>query len=180
MTLVKVRCDLFAQCSLYLPRTFGSSRDFYPQHSQQTARYDDVIKWKHFPRYWPVVRGINWSPVNSPHKVQWNRALMFSLICSLNKRLSKQSWGWWFVTPSRLLWRYCNELAHEGEVNFRCPQWLTCALVQYSTTICKLVDLIPALRQSDCRIPNWVSAKTVLSCSTNHGQTTARFRSFFR
>ena len=52
--------------------------------------------------------------------------------------------------------------------------------VSYSTTICKLVDLIPALRQSDCRIPNWVSAKTVLSCSTNHGQTTARFRSFFR
>ena len=51
---------------------------------------------------------------------------------------------------------------------------------KYSTTICKLVDLIPALRLSDCRIPNWVSAKTVLSCSTNHGQTTARFRSFFR
>ena len=50
----------------------------------------------------------------------------------------------------------------------------------YSTTICKLVDLIPALHQSDCRIPNWASAKTVLSCSTNHGQTTARFRSFFR
>ena len=49
-----------------------------------------------------------------------------------------------------------------------------------STTICKLVDLIAALHQSDCRIPNWVSAKTVLSCSTNHGQTTARFRSFFR
>ena len=24
----------------------------------------------------------------------------------------------------------------------------------YSTTICKLVDLIPSLRQSDCRIPN--------------------------
>ena len=26
----------------------------------------------------------------------------------LNKRLSKQSWGWWFETPSRLLWRHCN------------------------------------------------------------------------
>ena len=50
----------------------------------------------------------------------------------------------------------------------------------YSTTICKLVDLIPALHQSDCRIPNWVSAKTVLSSSTNHGQTTAHFRSFSR
>ena len=25
-----------------------------------------------------------------------------------NKRLSKQSWGWWFETPSRSLWRHCN------------------------------------------------------------------------
>ena len=26
----------------------------------------------------------------------------------LNKRLSKQSWGWWFETPSRSLWCHCN------------------------------------------------------------------------
>ena len=26
----------------------------------------------------------------------------------LNKRLSKQSWGWWFETPSRPLLRQCN------------------------------------------------------------------------
>ena len=43
--------------------------------------HDDVIKLKHFPRYWPFVRGIHWSPVNSPHKGQWRGALMFSLIC---------------------------------------------------------------------------------------------------
>ena len=43
--------------------------------------HDDVIKWKHFPRYWPFVRGIHRSPVNSPHKGQWREALMFSLIC---------------------------------------------------------------------------------------------------
>ena len=29
----------------------------------------------------------------------------------LNKRLSKHSWGWRFETPSRLLWRHCNNLA---------------------------------------------------------------------
>ena len=62
---------------------------------------DDVIKWKHFPRYWPFVRGIHRSPVNSPHKDQRGGALMFSLICALNKRLSKQSWGWWFDTLIR-------------------------------------------------------------------------------
>ena len=27
-----------------------------------------------------------------------------------NKRSSKQSWGWWFETPSRPLWRHCNVL----------------------------------------------------------------------
>ena len=26
----------------------------------------------------------------------------------LNKRLSKQSWGWWFETQSGSLWRHCN------------------------------------------------------------------------
>ena len=39
------------------------------------------MKWKHFPRYWPFVRGIHRSPVNSPHKGQWRGALLFSLIC---------------------------------------------------------------------------------------------------
>ena len=39
--------------------------------------HDDVIKWKHFPRYWPFVRGIHRSPVTSPHKGQWHGALMF-------------------------------------------------------------------------------------------------------
>ena len=28
----------------------------------------------------------------------------------LNKRLRKQSWGWWFETLSSLLWRHCNGL----------------------------------------------------------------------
>ena len=43
--------------------------------------HGDVIKWKHFPRYWPFVWGIHRSPVNSPHKGQWRGALMFSFIC---------------------------------------------------------------------------------------------------
>ena len=42
--------------------------------------HDDVIKWKHFPRYWPFV-GIHRSTVNSLHKGQWRGVLMFSLIC---------------------------------------------------------------------------------------------------
>ena len=44
--------------------------------------HDDVIKWKHSPRYWPFARGIHRSPVNYPHKGQWREALMFPLICA--------------------------------------------------------------------------------------------------
>ena len=42
--------------------------------SGEILQYDDVIKWKHFPRYWPFLRGIHRSPVNSPHKEQWRGA----------------------------------------------------------------------------------------------------------
>ena len=55
------------------------------------------------------VMGIHRSPVNSPHKGQWRRALMLSLICALNRRLYKQSWDWLFETPSCTLWRQCND-----------------------------------------------------------------------
>ena len=44
----------------------------------------DVIKWNLFPRYWSFVRvttGDRW-PVDSPHKGQWRRDLIFSLICA--------------------------------------------------------------------------------------------------
>ena len=44
--------------------------------------HDDVLKWKHFPRYWPFVRRTHQSPVNSPHKGQWRGALKISLICT--------------------------------------------------------------------------------------------------
>ena len=64
--------------------------------------HNDVIWWKHIPSYWPFVRGIHRSPmnsthrgqwrpfmrgfhqssVNSPHKGQWRGDLVFSLICA--------------------------------------------------------------------------------------------------
>ena len=46
----------------------------------------------------------------------------------LNKRLSNQSWGWRFETPSRSLWRHCNVFitgsTGRGHFdNFQCSQW---------------------------------------------------------
>ena len=56
--------------------------------------HDDVIKWKHFPRYWPFVRGTHRSPVNSPHKGQWRGALMCPLICvGINGWINNREFG---------------------------------------------------------------------------------------
>ena len=42
--------------------------------------------WRHqmetFSRYWPFVRGIHRSTVNSPHKGQWHAPMMLSLNCA--------------------------------------------------------------------------------------------------
>ena len=71
--------------------------------------YDDVIKWKHFPRYEPPQR-----PVKQSFDVFFDPRL--------NKRLNKQSWGWWFETPSRPLWRHCNvvnEITADQWIHFK-------------------------------------------------------------
>ena len=62
---------------------FGGWDSWFPHTFGFT--HDDVIKWKHFPRYWLFVRGIHRSPVNYPHKGLWRRVLMFSLICAWTK-----------------------------------------------------------------------------------------------
>ena len=53
--------------------------------SKSIPNNDDVIKWKHFPRHWPFVRGIHLWPMSCFHKVtrsQWCGALISSLICA--------------------------------------------------------------------------------------------------
>ena len=47
---------------------------------KSVQNHGDVIKWKHFPRYWPFVRGIHRSPWDPRKKDQWRGTLMFSLI----------------------------------------------------------------------------------------------------
>ena len=85
------------------PRSCSSSGvqfEKLPQRQSHVMRirleqiYDDVIKWKHFPRYWPFVWGIHRSPVNSPHKGQWRGAFMFSLIsASINGGVNNREAG---------------------------------------------------------------------------------------
>ena len=60
--------------------------------------------WRHQmekknPCYWPYVREIHRSPVNSTHKGQWRGALMFSLFCAWIN-------GWVNTCEAGDLWRH--------------------------------------------------------------------------
>ena len=73
-----------------------SALNWYISVKDHKSLHDDVIKWKHFPRYWPYVRGIHQSPVNSPHRGQWRGTLMFSLICArINGWVNNREAGEW-------------------------------------------------------------------------------------
>ena len=65
--------------------------------------HDDVIKWKHFPRYWSLCEeftGHRWIPLT--------KAIDAELWCFLCTRLSQQSRRRWFETLLRSFRRYCN------------------------------------------------------------------------
>ena len=70
--------------TIYILIYWCHSKDFFDIFTKAdfVSCDDDVIKWNHFPRYWPFVRGIHRSPVVSSHKGQWRGDLMFSLICA--------------------------------------------------------------------------------------------------
>ena len=72
-----------------------------------------------------------WIPTQKPLTRSFD---VFFHLC-LNKRLSKQSPGWWFETPSRSLWRHCNEISRDKALNLF---WLNGHDVTFSINICKL------------------------------------------
>ena len=67
-------------------------------HEDETSRitfpHNDVIKWKHIPRYWPFAGN---SPVSSEFPSQKSETRSFDVFFDLrlNKRLSKQSRRRW-------------------------------------------------------------------------------------
>ena len=72
---------LFINSYYHLPAEYILYLVKYTHEFAVLCFHDNVIKCKHFPRYWPFVRGIHRSPVNYPYRGQWRGALMFSFIC---------------------------------------------------------------------------------------------------
>ena len=52
---------------------------------------------------WGEFTGHRWISFTKASDVE-----LWCFLCTLNKRLSQQSWGWWFESPSRPLLRHCN------------------------------------------------------------------------
>ena len=67
--------------------------------------YDDVINGSIFRVTGPLCGEFTGQfPTQRPVLRSFN--VVFQLV--LNKRFSKQSWGWWFETPACSSWRHCN------------------------------------------------------------------------
>ena len=68
--------------------------------------------WRHqmetFSALLTICAGNSPVPGEFPTQRPVSRSFDIFFDLSLNKRLSKQSWGWWFETLSRPLWRHCN------------------------------------------------------------------------
>ena len=73
------------------------------------------------------------SPVTGEFHAQGPVTRSFDVFFDLNKRLSKQWWVWWFETPSRPLWRHCNELTG--------CQSISSATSRYSLDLLRLDDV---------------------------------------
>ena len=85
-------------------KTFSALLAFFAGYSTVTGE---------FPAQKPVTRSFD----------------VFFHLC-MNKRLSKQSWGWWFEMPSRSLWR------HRNDINGFCMiyEWCEWCVTQWKAT----------------------------------------------
>ena len=85
---------------------------YYAQSTQMHAR-NDILWWLHQLKTLSALLTIcvGNSPVTGEFPTQRPVTRSFDVFFDrrLNKRLGKQSWGWWFEALSRPLWRHCNE-----------------------------------------------------------------------
>ena len=103
--------------------------------------HDDVTKWKHFPRDWPL-----WGESTVHRWFRSQKPVMRSFDVffdmRLNKRWSKQSRLRWFETPSRSLWRHCIVYLHFSVCVCACIPYFKFSLGP-STFDCTHISVIP-------------------------------------
>ena len=70
----------------------------------------------------------------------------------LNKRLSKQSWGWWFETLSRPLWRHHNDMGQTGLYRSKTSHNKARGLSIFLGIYCGIVVITQALFEANCTL----------------------------
>ena len=97
----------------HLPKFFTGRTFWYQSANRSDVAVSVVIWWRHQMETFSALLAFSAgnSPVTGEFPSQRPVTRSFDVLFDvcLNKRLSKQSWGWWFETLSRPLWRHCNE-----------------------------------------------------------------------
>ena len=113
-------------CDKSIPATHGGWNDsspvwdrFIPHESQVMMTSSNGNIFRVTGPLCGEFTGDRWIPITKASDAElW---CFFDL--RLNKRMSKQSWGWWLETSRRSLWRHCNgiDLSHQGALNSYLP-----------------------------------------------------------
>ena len=116
-------CQIYVmtQIAKFMGPTWGPPGSCRPQMGPMLAlwtllsgdRSNTCTWWRHQMETFSTLLTIRAGNSPVPDEFPTQRPVMQSFHVYLdlcpNKRLSKQSWGWWFETPSRPLWRHHNE-----------------------------------------------------------------------
>ena len=114
------------QSHLHSPRKRDSDAEYCCFPSYQHAW------WRNHMETFPVLLALcaGNSPVTGDFPSQRPVPRNFDVFCDLrlNKRLSKQTGGWWLETPLRLLWRHCNVNTPSEDIYIQQRHMRTCML----------------------------------------------------
>ena len=117
------------------------------------GRIDIISWWRHQMEILSALLAIcgGNSPVSGEFPAQRPATRSFDVFFDLclNKRLSKQSWCWWFETLSRPLWRHSNVVRRRYGNMSACPGWI------HRLLIIKLI----AIYRDKIRHLHWVYSK---------------------
>ena len=90
----------------------AKSKPFAPIKPRQCVAKSSTSWWRHqmetFSGLLVICAGNSSVTVEFPAQRPVTRTFDVFFDLRLNKRLCKQSWGWWFETPLHLLWFHCN------------------------------------------------------------------------
>ena len=103
--------------SAFLPSAVQDSSDLHQHHLGVDDRNGNIdfmfhkTWWRHQMEPFSALLALcaGNSSVTGEFPTQRPVTRSFDVFSRLNKLLSKQTWGWWFETPSRSVWHHCYE-----------------------------------------------------------------------